>query len=259
VALAVQASGCSYPTGDSPYPGECAPLHPLVFVPRPNMVAVATDVEFRITFDDYPDPDTVRSSTLLLTTGSFWVPGNYGVDLIGRAAVMRPIRGLSAQLGYGLHLRPALSSLAGCPGTSQDLQFTTGDGPAGGPPPPPPPSLATDVQPILDSHCGGGGCHLAVDDAGTPGCSDAPAAALSLCAADAWDALVGKQSGQTDKLRLVEQGDSSRSYLLRKLLPAKGSGGPIAGVTGQREPPGDPLPEDQLRLIAAWIDGGALR
>jgi len=46
---------------------------------------------------------------------------------------------------------------------------------------------------------------------------------------------------------------------LRKLLPASPGGGPITGVAGQREPPGEPLPEDQLRLIAAWIDGGALR
>ncbi|HEY7375400.1 MAG TPA: hypothetical protein VIF57_24795 [Polyangia bacterium] len=257
--MTMQSSGCSYPTGQSPYPGECAPLHPLVFVPRPNMVAVPTDVEFRITFDDYPDPDTVRSDSLLLTTGYFWVPGNYGVDLIGKAAVMRPIRGLSGQIGYGLHLRPALGSLAGCPGTSQDLQFMTGSGPAGGAPPAPTPSFATDVQPILDSRCAGGGCHLAVDDAGTTACSDAPAAQLSLCAADAWDALVGKPALQSDKLRRVQAGDSARSYLLRKLLPAKDTGGPIAGVYGQREPPGEPLPEDQLRLIAAWIDGGALR
>ena len=57
----------------------------------------------------------------------------------------------------------------------------------------------------------------------------------------------------------MEPGDSARSYLLRKLLPAAPAGGPISGVYGQREPPGDPLPEDQLRLIADWIDGGALR
>ena len=43
------------------------------------------------------------------------------------------------------------------------------------------------------------------------------------------------------------------------LSPANAAGGPIPGVYGQREPPGEPLPEDQLRRIAAWIDGGALR
>jgi len=253
---ALGALGCSYPTGQSPYPGECVTLQPLAFVPVTNSVGVPTNVEFRIRFDDYPDPDTVRSNSILLTTGYFWVPGNYGVDLIGKAAVMRPIRDLSRQLGYSLHLRPALSSLAGCPGTSEDIQFATGDGPASQPAPLTA-SLETDVQPIFDARCGGG-CHLASEDAGG-GCAAAPAGGLSLCAADSWASLVSRPSKQTDSLRIVKPGDSARSYLLRKLLPATGSGGPIAGVYGQREPPGDPLPEDQLRLIAAWIDAGALR
>ena len=66
---------CSYPTDDTPYPGQCVPLHPWRSCPLPNSVGVPTDVIFRITFDDYPDPDTVRSDSLLLTTGFFWVPG----------------------------------------------------------------------------------------------------------------------------------------------------------------------------------------
>src|SRR5262245_30459354 len=118
-AIVALASACSYPTSESPYPGECAPLHPLAFVPRPNSIGTPTDVVLRVTFDDYPDPDTVRSDSLLLTTGFYWVPGTYGVDLIGKAAVLRPLRGLVPDLGYGLHLRPALGSLAGCPGTSE--------------------------------------------------------------------------------------------------------------------------------------------
>jgi Bacterial Ig-like domain len=227
----------------------------VAFVPVTNSVAVPTDVTFRVTFDDYPDPDTVRSSTLLLTTGYFWVPGTYGVDLIGKAAVMQPIRSLVPQLGYGLHLRPALSSLAGCPGTSVDIMFITGDGPTGEPPPEPPAFAAT-IQPLFEARCGGG-CHLGPED--SAGCLSSPAAGLSLCAADSWDGLVGVRSSQSDKLQLVEPGDSARSYLLRKLLPTDAPGGRLPGVQGQREPPGEPLSEDQLRLIAAWIDGGALR
>jgi Bacterial Ig-like domain len=232
----------------------CAPLQVLAFVPAPNTVAVPTDVVFRITFDDYPDPDTVRSDSILLTTGYFWVPGAYGVDLIGKAAVMRPIRWLSPQLGYALHLRPALGSLAGCPGTSEDVDFITGDGPAGQAPADPAPF--SDVQAVLDARCRD--CHLTAGE-GDGGCLAAPAGGLSLCGRDAWDVLVGVPSRQSGGLRLVEPGDSARSYLLRKLLPANPSGAPIPGVVGQREPPGEPLPEDQLRLIASWIDGGALR
>jgi len=57
----------------------------------------------------------------------------------------------------------------------------------------------------------------------------------------------------------VEPGDSARSYLLRKLLPATPEGGRLPGVAGHRDPPGEPLSEPELRLIAAWIDGGAKR
>ena len=224
-------------------------------MPLAFSVEVPTDVVFRITFDDYPDPDTVRSSTLLLTTGYFWVPGTYGVDLIGKAAVMRPIRSLVPELGYALHLRPALSSLAGCAGGSADIEFVTASG-AAGVEPPPPPKFDEAIQPIFEARCGGG-CHLGPDDA--LGCLPSPAADLSLCAADSWTRLVGAPSQQTDQLKLVQPGDSARSYLLRKLLPADTASGRIPGVAGQREPPGEPLSEDQLRLIAAWIDAGALR
>jgi hypothetical protein len=246
--------GCSYPTGETPFPGQCAPLHPVAYVPGPNAVGVPTDVVIRITFDDYPDPDTVRSNSLLLTTGFFWVPGTYGVDLIGKAAVVRPISWLSPDLGYALHLRPALSSLAGCPGTSEEIEFLTGGGPAYPPAPEMPPF--EEVQAIFEARCAGG-CHLAEDGSGgcvTPGDGD-----LSLCAAHSWNSLVQAKSNQTQDLLLVQPGDSARSYLLRKLLPATTDGGRLPGVAGHRDPPGDPLSEPQLRLIAAWIDSGAPR
>jgi len=226
----------------------------LASVPAANAVDVPTNVTFRLTFDDYPDPDTVRSDSILLTSGFFWVPGSYGVDLIEKTAVMRPISGLAGGLGYSLHLRPALSSLSGCPGTSEDIEFISGEGGAGVPPPEPAPFAS--VQGIFGARCGGAGCHLAADDAS--GCLPAPAAGLSLCASEAWDSLVSVPSRQDSSLRRVEPGDSARSYLLRKVLPSP-TGGPITGVAGQREPPGDPLPEDQLRIIASWIDGGAVR
>ena len=184
------------------------------------------------------------------------MPGSYGTDMIAKTAVMRPISRLTPGLGYSLHLRPALSSLAGCPGTSEEIEFITGDGPSGDTPQPP--ATFDSVQRILGARCAGAGCHLAAGDAGD-GCLAAPAAGLSLCAPEAWDQLVAVPSRQDSQLQLVEAGDSARSYLLRKLLPAKPSGGPIAGVYGQREPPGEPLLEDQLRAIATWIDGGALR
>jgi hypothetical protein len=35
------------------------------------------------------------------------------------------------------------------------------------------------------------------------------------------------------------------------------SGGPVPTTPGQREPPGAPLADDDLRAISDWIDGGA--
>jgi hypothetical protein len=216
---------------------------------------VPTDIPISVTFNDYPDPDGVRSGALLLTTGFFWVPGTYGVDLIERKVTFRPWRPLVGNLGYTIHLRPSIGSLAGCPGTVAEREFRTGDGPTGNPEPPT--ATLPAVQEIFDRRCAGGGCHL--DDATPGGCLAAPVAGLSLCAADAWAALVQVPSRQTGALPLVEAGDSSRSYLLRKLLPATADGGPVAGVFGQREPPGPPLSPDELRTVAAWIDSGAAR
>ena len=58
----------------------------------------------------------MRSDSLLLTTGFFWVPGTYGVDLIGKRSMLRPWRPLVGQLGYTIHLRPALALAGGLPG-----------------------------------------------------------------------------------------------------------------------------------------------
>ena len=146
---------------------------------------------------------------------------------------------------------PDLRSLAGCSATFEIVSFDTGDGPANLPPPPVP--TLSDVQPILDGRCAGN-CHA--DASG--GCLAAPMSGLSLCATDARNALIDVPSREVSSLLLVAPGDSARSYLLRKVLPATVGGGPIPTTLGQREPPGDPLTQDQLATLAAWIDGGAL-
>jgi hypothetical protein len=258
VMAIASATSCSYATDETPYPGACAPLHPIAWTPPGNSVDVPTDVIIRVKFDDYPDPDGVRSGALLLTTGFFWVPGTYGVELIDKQVTLRPWRPLVGQLGYTVHLRPAIGSLAGCPGTVAEREFRTGNGPVGVPEP----RTATlaEVQVIFERRCSGGGCHLdSSHGTAEASCLAAPAAGLSLCAPQTWGALVQVPSRQTDDLPLVDAGDSARSYLLRKLLPATADEGPIAGVVGQREPPGPPLPDDELRAVAAWIDAGAPR
>jgi hypothetical protein len=255
-ALAASPS-CSRPTETGPYPGgACATLIPTVWDPASNSVGAPTDTTIRITFNDYPDPDSVNSDSLLLTTGFFWVPGIYGVDLLNKTAFLRPWRALSPNLSYTVHLAPAMHSLTGCPAPNTTREFRTGSGPSGASPPPVP--AFADIQNLFDTRCGSGGCHL---DASAPGdgCLAAPAAGLSLCAGHSWNALVGVPSQQESDLLRVDPGRSARSYLLRKLIPAPPDDGPLPTVLGQREPPGAPLDPALIEAVAAWIDGGALQ
>jgi hypothetical protein len=218
-------------------------------------VGVPTDVVIRVRFDDYPDPDTVRSDSLLLTTGYFWVPAVYGVDLVAKTVTLQPWQALSPDLGYAIHLKPILRSLQGCAAPDALREFRTGAGPAGIPVPPVPP--LAQVQALFDRRCGGSTCHL--DPGPLAGCLTQPAAGLSLCAGETFDALVGVPSVEETRLLRVDPGDSARSYLLRKLIPATPGGGPPPPTLGHRDPPGEPLDEAEIAAVAAWIDGGALR
>jgi hypothetical protein len=227
--------------------------------PGGGSAGVPTDTELRIRFDDYPDPDTLGSDSLVLTTGFYWVPGSFHVSLIDKTVTMRPWRPLSANLGYTIHIQPTLQSLQGCAAIGTVRSFRTGDGPAGNNPAALVASRA-DVQAVFDRRCGAG-CHL---DAGTPGaaadgCVTRPAAGLSLCDRDAFAALVNVPSRAQSELALVEPGNSARSVLLRKLIPATAGGAPPPPTLGHRDPPGMALGRAEIDTVAAWIDGGAVR
>ena len=253
--LGLSQVSCSELSDESPYPGTCRALEPVLWSPAGNSTGAATDTSIRIVFDDYPDPDTLGSETLLLTSGFFWVPGAYRVDLLDRAVTMHPWRPLSVLLGYTIHLSSGLQSLAGCPTESTTRTFRTGTGSTGVVEPPLVPF--SEVQAVFDTRCADAGCHLdPVNVAG--GCLPEPAAGLSLCAGQAWDALVDVRSRQASGMRLVAAGDSARSYLLHKLVPGSAEVPPPSTVVGHRSPRGVPLTDVQLRAIAGWIDGGAM-
>jgi len=219
--------------------------------PPPGNDGVPTDTTIRVTFSDYPDPDTISVNSMLLTSGFFRVPESYRVDLLTRSVIMTPISPLTANLGYAVTVAGAVQSLVGCSGKTVHTSFITGDGPRGTPPTPPP--TFADIAPIFAARCAGG-CHAAPD--GT--CLDAPTAGLSLCLPEARAALVNRASRQLSGMALVAPFNAARSYLIRKIVPATPGGGPVPGTFGQREPPDAPLPDDQIRAISDWIDGGAL-
>ena len=189
--------------------------------------------------------------------GTSGCPAVYGVDLIAKTATLRPWQPLTPR--PRLHDSPDAPSCARCRAARPRTPLRS-SGPATGlpgVPPPAPPRVrrrAADLRSPLRRR-------------GLPprrpgpraGCLAHPAAGLSLCAPEAWDALVGVPSRQEARLLLVDPGDSARSYLLRKLIPATPGGGPLPRRSATAIRPGAPLDDAELAAIAAWIDGGALR
>ena len=157
-------------------------------------------------------------------------------------------------------VRTGLRSLSGCPAIEDERPFRTSAATAL-PPRQRPTAVpfTAEVRSIFARSCAGAGCHRAEGSEAAPngGCLARPAALLSLCDRDAVAALVGVPSSQVPRLRLVEENDSSRSYLLRKLLPGATPDRPAPTALGHRDPPGAPLSRDELHAIARWIDTGA--
>jgi hypothetical protein len=254
---ALAAAGCSQPTDLQPYAGVCTPLHALEWTPRAGEQSVARDTVVRVRFDDYPDPDTVDLGGLIVTTGPFYHPGTIRLDLIDKAITYAPSGAWRAVLGYNVNVRAGLMSLRGCAAVAEQHSFRTADAaPPAAPAVAPTPYAA--VQPLFASRCAGAACHRARPEDGG-GCLATPAAGLSLCDAEAVDALLDVPSRQVSRLKLVEPRDSARSYLLRKLLPGDTPDRPAPTTLGHRDPPGAPLSDAELHAVAAWIDDGPLR
>jgi len=272
VACAVASLGpaaCSVPTDQLPRPGTCGALQLIDVVPAPDAQDVRADTVVALTFSDFPDPDTINVSTVTLFTGFYYHTGTYWVDLVDRRALYRPTGNLGADQGYTLLVKPSIRSLRGCNlepppvlagGTRpQAYAFHFQIAAEGAGPPREPPAAPATYDQVVDvfaKHCAGGGCHLDVSAGSTAldpaSClaEEAAGGRLSLCARDARANLVGRPSRQIARLVRVAPQDSSRSYLLRKLIGAP----PVVGHLGV---PGDTLSQDELRQLQSWIDTGA--
>jgi hypothetical protein len=111
------------------------------------------------------------------------------------------------------------------------------------PPAPPPagfnPEFSAIQANVFTPDCATGGCHSGAS----------PAAALNLQAAGSYAMLVGVASTQDAGTQRVNPGNPNLSYLIEKLE------GP--GATGERMPPGSPLPQAKIDVIRQWITDGA--
>lgn len=104
----------------------------------------------------------------------------------------------------------------------------------------PAPPLSDVEQKIFTRGCMFSSCHSA---------SASPAGGLSL-AGSTYEKLVNAKSTLApEKLRVVPF-DPDASFLYEKIAQDKPS-------AGKRMPPGQPLPEDEIAMIRAWIAGGA--
>ncbi len=102
-------------------------------------------------------------------------------------------------------------------------------------------TFAADIQPIFTARCATSGCHDLSNSTGT---------GLILVSGHAYDSLVGVASVEV-ALNRVEPGDADNSYLVHKIEGTQ--------TVGDRMPRNQtPLTPDQIQMIRAWIDQGAL-
>ncbi len=252
-AVLAGSPGCSYPSSQQPLPGTCAPLTVMSSTPPDGAGDIPTDGSISLNLSDYPDPDSVRLDTVLLSSGLYTRLGGFFVDFITRSIRFTPRNPLQANLTYAVTVMPTVRSLTGCLAESDQRTFATGAGPTNPPLPPPDVPASSAILPIFAARCGGN-CHRPDPDDGS--CLDTPAQGLSLCDRDAWAALVYADATEVAGMKLVQPGDASRSYLIRKIVPGP-SGGPVPTTPGHRDPPDAPLADSDLRAISDWINGGA--
>jgi hypothetical protein len=279
-AAAATAVACSVSTGDLPRSGTCDPFEVTGSYPADGSAGIATDVVSSFRFNDFPDPDTVGSSSMSLWTGVYYHTGDFSVSLVDRSVGFRPTSALASDRLYTLRLLPTIMSLRGCelgpppapPGpwampaylvsfrTAVPTSVNGEDQPVR---PVPRPVSFSDVTALFARDCSGAGCH--VEDAAAAGadvgaasqlgldCPPIPASGLSLCARDAHQQLIGIGAAEVPRLIRVTPHDSARSYLLRKLVgapPVMGhQGTPVFGQPG--------ISLDDLHLLESWIDTGA--
>lgn len=102
------------------------------------------------------------------------------------------------------------------------------------------PSYAAEIAPLVESRCLA--CHV----------GELAGGGLDL-SGDARAAVVGVASTQAPEMLLVAPGDALYSYLWHKLNGSQS----LAGGSGSSMPQGTFLADDEIALVAEWIDGGA--
>jgi hypothetical protein len=108
-------------------------------------------------------------------------------------------------------------------------------------------TFAAQVQPLLETRCGG--CHGGPSTPQYQGLKDLDSPAL------AYSRIVSVPSTELPTMDRIEPGDHTLSYLWHKV---NGSQASVGGTGSQMPLTGGPLSQAEIDGIAGWIDAGAL-
>jgi hypothetical protein len=291
-ALIFVCAGCSSITSAPQY--DSPKLAPLTFQvstdpPPDGDGKITRDAILHVTFDDYPDPDTVVFGPLLLRSGTATFDVIMRVSLVDKSVIVQPRSLLQPNTSYELVVDGHFRALSGrTPSATSVATLSVGDSLNPSPSPSPSPTPYTwydDIKPMFVSAdncdkpchnpdlCSGTGQRHPSSNFDVTAPPDDPVLGLINVASEL-------MKGEARPLLRVKPGDSANSELLRKLLggdphAGRSSGEPVPAnlaVPGRRMPlyeqacanqilPMDPalyyLNDDELRRVQDWIDQGA--
>ncbi|MFH1131062.1 MAG: Ig-like domain-containing protein [Pseudomonadota bacterium] len=234
------ALSCTYPQDDGPWFAEKSSLKLVRSVPTAGARNVSLRPTIKLEFSVPPKAEAIGANHIRLFSGLVETTGKFKVDILDKCIRFTPTKTLRPNLRYRMYLSGDIQAIDGSIlGDSIWFEFTTGEQADVPVQPTPDKVLAREVQPIWTQQCKR--CHNSMNTAG-----------LNLSSTEtSLQSLRGVQSNSMDLLR-VQPLDHARSYLMRKLI------GTI-GIVGWPMPPtsDDNLTEEELRLVADWIDSGA--
>jgi hypothetical protein len=114
--LGALAPACTTFVGQPLYEGPTSPLQISVTSDPPGLVptsSVPTNASLRITFDDFPDPDSLAYPAIVLRSGAVQLDYAARVDLLGRAVVLTPRSPLLPATTYELVVTEAVHAFDG--------------------------------------------------------------------------------------------------------------------------------------------------
>ena len=256
---------------------------------------VVRDAILHIGFDDYPDPDTISFGPILLRSGTASFDADMRVDLVDKQVIVHPRSLLAPDTQYEVVVGADVRSLSGrTVESTMAAPIPVGEMLNPSPTPAAPTPTWDDVKQYIGDGCAQY-CHTTSRCPGSMPPTRNPTIGLNLSKpTDPTVGLINVPSqltaGTDHTLMRVQPGDASRSMLMRKLL----GGDPNTGIARYPAPgmcmyppepepanlgvPGRRMPlyespcgecdlnldptawyygDDTLRLIQAWIDGGA--